>query len=848
MSRPVDEHRIQLYDLNHPQERPHGDEDVPPRLARADDDEPAAARRLPCDRAVAAPSPPACAACGGADAEAFLASTAASQSEGGSFVIVSQSENQGAGDVDARAVVTNSVVPGAGLDCALPEPVASRDTTPADDGAVAGDCVAFLLRLVARADEHLPLLARGASDRDPVDADGPAPRQRDVFPLMHIAPCRGYDHIARGLANGVVDGLNSLYGVTSPHGARAPSAAQVAVHERLLEHVSRFVGRLARARAYPSGAATLTDLAATESKSAPDGLKAASVDVLDGSSRVDPLPFVPGGVRSLLTPRGLFGDAPAGLDQFPSIRGPARGEYIKLVLRQLRAEKLELRTSVLGGGTIFGVAKTGSVKVREVWHGSRVSEAAAAPPLPPDLAGPAALVDLECTAADPLRLTKRDGRCLFDQLQLSRSLRPYMGRPPLLVRELRAAGATGAELKLWCRGFRCCGDGLRIFPVSRCWAMGFSWSSYIAQCLTLNGICRAAGLWSPAVLSLERPTPLDFSETFAVATDDIMVFNRGPLGKLGALGPRIDKAMIDLGVVKNASKDINGVGDEVCIGVALEGGVRFAPPPDKLAYALAGVAEVLAVGAVTPHSLQSLLGVVQWFDQINRPLFAVLDTVYEFQRRLPTHEVQQLDACHLRELLVVMLLAPLWEADLTRPWLSELLASDASTSFGFGASALRCSSEVTRSVGRLSEKRGDYIRFARDGGPDDEPERDRIGTPHKLGFAKSAFRTLFSIEAKTPASPGELEAIALVMTARWVTRARHNHGHRVVILVDAKAVLGAAAKGRSSAPSIRPHMQRLAALSLATGLLLRFVYIPSEDNPADAPSRGPLKLPDRARL
>ena len=229
-------------------------------------------------------------------------------------------------------------------------------------------------------------------------------------------------------------------------------------------------------------------------------------------------------------------------------------------------------------------------------------------------------------------------------------------------------------------------------------------------------------------------------------------------------------------------------------------------------------------------------------------MFSILDTLYAFQRRTPEHITQRLEASHLREALISLLLAPLWEADLTRPWLAKLLATDASTSFGFGASALPCSPATARDVGRLTEKRGDYVRFDRAGDDEDEAERDRIGTPHRLSITKKQFTTLFSVKATKAASPGELEAFGLVMTARWVARSQANHGHRVVVLVDAKAVLGAAAKGRSSAPSIAIHMRRLAALSLASGVLLRFVYVPSEDNPADAPSRGPGKLPDRARL
>ena len=68
---------------------------------------------------------------------------------------------------------------------------------------------------------------------------------------------------------------------------------------------------------------------------------------------------------------------------------------------------------------------------------------------------------------------------------------------------------------------------------------------------------------------------------------------------------------------------------------------------------------------------------------------------------------------------------------------------------------------------------------------------------------------------------------------RWVARSRKKHHKKVVILVDAKAVLGAAAKGRTSAV-----MRAIGAYALSNDLLLRLIYISSEDNPADIPSRG----------
>jgi hypothetical protein len=190
----------------------------------------------------------------------------------------------------------------------------------------------------------------------------------------------------------------------------------------------------------------------------------------------------------------------------------------------------------------------------------------------------------------------------------------------------------------------------------------------------------------------------------------------------------------------------------------------------------------------------------------------------------------------VRELLLVLALAPLWEADLTRPWLDEVEATDASTSFGFGICTARCTADFARRLGRLSEKRGDYIRLNAD--TESIVEKDRIGTPHRLHLGKSAFKTVLSLQCRFPAAPGALEAGALVLLLRWLCRSERKHAHRVVVLVDAKAVLGAAAKGRTSAPSFKMQLRKLAALTLAGDFLVRYIYIPSEDNPADEPSRN----------
>ena len=89
---------------------------------------------------------------------------------------------------------------------------------------------------------------------------------------------------------------------------------------------------------------------------------------------------------------------------------------------------------------------------------------------------------------------------------------------------------------------------------------------------------------------------------------------------------------------------------------------------------------------------------------------------------------------------------------------------------------------------------------------------------------------------------GALEAHALLLTVRHITRRSGAHGKRVPCLVDAQTVVAASAKGRSSAPTLRRTLARAGAFVLAANIGLRVIYTPSEANPADGPSRWYARL------
>ena len=115
----------------------------------------------------------------------------------------------------------------------------------------------------------------------------------------------------------------------------------------------------------------------------------------------------------------------------------------------------------------------------------------------------------------------------------------------------------------------------------------------------------------------------------------------------------------------------------------------------------------------------------------------------------------------------------------------------------------------------------------------------RLGPRHNLGLTLDAFTVVLSVKIDESAHINIEEAAALVRYVRWLLRAAARQGHRVVVLIDSRVVLGAAAKGRSSSKGLNRLLRQLAALTFAGDLVLHLVFVPSAHNPSDHPSRGP---------
>ena len=120
-------------------------------------------------------------------------------------------------------------------------------------------------------------------------------------------------------------------------------------------------------------------------------------------------------------------------------------EYVRLTLLQLRVGCLILSPDCVGGGTFFSVKKAGG-RQRVVWHGARVIEAAAAPPVPRHLASPCFFGFIDLAHGERVWVTRRDWHTWLDQLVLPKKLRPYMAHPRVSKAELVDAGASELDI------------------------------------------------------------------------------------------------------------------------------------------------------------------------------------------------------------------------------------------------------------------------------------------------------------------------------------------------------------------------------------------------------------------
>jgi hypothetical protein len=676
-------------------------------------------------------------------------------------------------------------------------------------------------------------------------------RIRDLLPLPRLADSLQAQGVHSSddvvfLANVCLAGLNCLERggkfVTFP--SHTATKAQRGVQQHVLDRCQRMLERLGSICVSEFALESGVERYEPASQAPPPRLCADKVDHPPQGATCNPEPLLGATLTALWQKMDhIFPSCKVGVSGC-RMRKSDMPEYSKIVAHQLCIGKLGLVKHPRGVGSVFPVPKSGD-RLRLVWHGGKISDLALRPPAPRRLGNPAALLDVIVSRDADLFLSKRDAASFFDVLKAPSCTQPWFCSPPLRAWEVAIAmGCTVQGLAAHAIDFASVdldADDL-LYPSSLSWPMGFSWSSAIAQDVSL-GVLRSAGMSEDQVICDSMPPPDQQDELALVLTDDTLFLHTSRAAAVERLAA-FDQAMHKLAIPRRVDKDVNCASSMVGMGCEIScKPPRVDPDIAKLWPLLLAVLGMASGVHCSPHGVNSMLGVAQWFCLLSRPHYSVFNDVYAFVRRQPVNVRCKVPSSVANEMFLFLALAPLLTASLDRDYVPMITACDAAPAYGFGASVAPACQKELRDLGRLAERRGDFVRLGRDGDPDDEPERDRIGTPHTLDLCKHDFSDVICIRASRKEHSSVMEAKGLLLLIRWVLRsAKHQHS-RLLALVDAKAILSAAAKGRTSSPMLKCTMCSISAYLLAGDVLLRPLYVPSEDNPADSPSRGVRRRP-----
>jgi hypothetical protein len=513
-----------------------------------------------------------------------------------------------------------------------------------------------------------------------------------------------------------------------------------------------------------------------------------------------------------------------------------RGEYAELVLRGMDASMFALSdTPPLVVNGIFTIPKDSNApngEQRLILDARPANACMKQPPwffLPtPDVF--ARLVPRHA----PLFTAKCDVSNFFHKLAIPDSWSKWFGLPAVWSDEIGLAG-----------------DRRRVWPRCLTLPMGWSFSAFLAQRIHETILARMGV--GHLLITHESDLRIEGTPRIAIYIDDVSFLGHCR-EQLSALQRRYEAVMDEHGLPTKPTKRCPPAAEGVeVIGLAIDGyRHRVALSAHKTFSLIDDTFRLIRRTYCSGHDLLHLVGRWTWAALVRREALSAFHAVYAFGR---SHgpPARLWPSC-VKELKIAIGLAPLLYATLSCESAPFMVSTDASL-LGQGCTYARVdrsfASEVHaaalshRLVTRQIERSGSASRA---GMP--LPSRDPDTRALRTAFASSVlpvyllgvrqeWRTAISARWRHgQASINELEARAVKSAVLWL-RSRHalTRDRRVLLLSDSAVVFAALNKGRSSSLALRVVLRSIAGHLLAGSIRLTTAWIPSEWNPADAPSR-----------
>ena len=565
----------------------------------------------------------------------------------------------------------------------------------------------------------------------------------------------------------------------------------------------------------------------TRERAASVPLVASKVSLPDGTMPpVDVLPLLPDDLRTLYsTLDGVFVPewlAAATKRQPKTWRHTIDSEYWELLTRLQRAGMLEFRDRPpLVINDFFVISKPDGT-LRLIID-CRPTNATCTVPPHTDLPSPS---DFSRIPPGFTYVSVSDLSDYYHTLLLPVALTPLFGLPP--VRGCDVGFSSSPNL---------------VFPVLLTLAMGWSHSVHIAQVVHERLLEQKGGIPGGKVINIKSldptnpPSPHDVLR--GIYIDDVFNFGCSARTSNAALQAAGD-AYAAAGFRLKDKKRRAAAQQQKVLGVDFDGVLlQYRVAPEKVQTVIRKTLTIIYdAGPVSVDKVRSLVGSWLWICLVRRPSLSVLAKTFAFTTRFKHGKARLSIACR-RELAALCALAPALVGSM-QPHNTTVMATDASTP-GYGVTY--CRSEAVTHLLHFVNTKGYYVNLQQQGPGWQEIPTGGTGTPRdppalRAWVLGQTWLVALSDRFRVRSHINRQEIIATILALRWLGQQTQYWGTRVFLLCDSTVAVGALAKGRSSARALTSLCRRYAGLSLCFGIEISLIWVSTEINPADGPSRG----------
>lgn len=465
------------------------------------------------------------------------------------------------------------------------------------------------------------------------------------------------------------------------------------------------------------------------------------------------------------------------------------GEYPELINKLVEVGCVRLgkdRPIEING--LFGVEKDGGASQRLILDARRANLHFILPE-DPNLPHPGVVTQLQKDSNEPLVAAKVDVDNFYHRLRLPEHLQTYFGLPPVLIK------------------------GTLYWPRMVSVPMGWSHSVFVTQKIVEHLLFDEGEIDRKLEINMGSARK-DLRCRIGRYIDDIFILGWDK-NKVRRTYDRVYSCLARHGLPPKPKKCQEPTTDPVeVLGLELRSNGCIEVQASKMKKLIGFTRALLRQHVWSVHTLQRLLGSWNWFLLLNRPIMSVIQKCYDLscskKRAIVAHNHAK------NELRSLLSLVPLLHANLAGNQTPYMLCSDASLS---GGAALYSEHiDWHRTQTHIYTNKADAVSYT-------------------SSIPNVKWKRIAQVHWKYKKHINVLEGLALLIGIRWLGRQKCMRGGQVSVLTDSQVLFYMIKKGRSGASRLVRISQRIGALSVALNMRLDPVWVPSKDNPADAPSR-----------